>query len=121
MQSKTTQVIGKGCEATPWGTQGDFAMVRKAGANAGSGLYAYKQQTGDLSVLVDMGPPRGHEYYPSFAANDRLLLYSDCPADQHADDVSNYQVWIRDLKKNVSLRVTFDEFTNRWPKLINKK
>jgi hypothetical protein len=45
-------------------------------------------------------------------------LWGACRPGEHGHFDSNYQIFIRDLNGGVPVRITFDEFNNRWPKQI---
>lgn len=112
--------IGKGCEPVfysdgkrvAWVTN-DRDMVKER-----NGIYTYNISDRSVKVLADAGPPRGHEYGPTLAADDRYLLYFVCRPGEHSHLTANYQIFVKDLKSHRRTRITFDSFTNRWPKLL---
>ncbi len=85
------------------------------------GIYTYNTANGSFKILADAGPPRGHEYGPTLAVNDRYLLYFVCRPGEHSHLTANYQIFVKDLKMKTRTRITFDPYTNRWPKLISYK
>lgn len=118
LQSGKTFKIGWGCEAVWFPSADKLAWVKEKGALAGAGIYQFQRLTGEIAVLQDDGPPRGHEYFPSISSDGRYLMYAACPANQHSHFDSNYQLMVKDLQSNKVTRLTFDQFTNRWPKLL---
>lgn len=109
--------IGKGCEPVPFSDEVSSAWISKQGVLSKSGIIKHDRD-GRKSVLQDAGRPYGHEYFPTLVKDDKFLLFSACPAGQHSHLTANYQIFIRDLSEEKAVRVTFDEFTNRWPKLM---
>ena len=111
-------MIGPGCEPT-WFSSGDklaWVTGKKAKERSGIGMYEIKSKK--VSDLQDADAPRGHEYFPKLASADRFLLYSSARPGEHDANTANYQLFIKDLSNETVVRVTFDEHTNRWPKLL---
>lgn len=110
--------LGKGCEPN-WYPEGkELIWVSNRNVKAGTGLLRFNEQNGSSKIVQDDGAPFGHEYFPSVSKDGNFLLYSAAPADQHDHAVSNYQIFVKDLNTGNVVRVTFDNFTNRWPTVI---
>ena len=118
LNAKQTSRIQHGCEPTPFANNREAAWVYKKGTKAGSGFFRYDLATGKTELLHDGASPRGHDYFPSLVAGDAYLLYGACRDGEHSHETSNYQIFAKDLRSNTVARVTFDEFTNRWPRLL---
>lgn len=113
--------IGQGCEPA-WFEDGErIAWIRGAESRAGSGIYAFDRRSGGVAVLTDEGPPRGREYFPTLALGDRLLLFSSAPADQHAHESANYQLFMTDLENGRTHQLTRSSYTDRWPKMLTSQ
>lgn len=110
--------IGQGCEPAWFSGSSRIAWIKGGDALAGSGIYIFDTEKGSAARLHDAAGPRGHEYFPTVSNNDKLLLFSDCPADQHSHTAANYQIYIKNLPGGEAVRLTFDAFTNRWPKIL---
>lgn len=110
--------MGSGCSPSWFSRSEQLSFVSGRHSKAGSGLYRFNRKTSKRTPLQDDGPPFGHEYYPTPSQGDRFLLYGACPADQHNQITSNYQIFLRDLQSTKVLRVTSDDHNNRWPKLL---
>lgn len=115
--------IHKGCEPVFFSDSNRLAWVKnvRGVAKERSGIYTYNISNRSFETLEDAGPPRGHEYMPTLAANDRYLLYSVCRPKEHSHETGNYQIFVKDLKTQTKTRITFDAYTNRWPKLLSHK
>lgn len=114
----TLQHLDDGCEPAWFKDGKDVAWIKTKGARGGSGLYKFNRATKAVSELQDGNPPRGHEYFPSVVANDAYLLFSSCREKEHSHITANYQIYIKALPDSEPVRITFDEHTNRWPKLL---
>lgn len=110
--------LEKGCEPTWYPDSERVAWIKTGGVKDGSGLYTFDTNNRNVTVLQDGGPPRGHEYFPTISRNGDFLLYSSCREGEHSHIDANYQLFIKDLQTNELTRVTFDQHTNRWPKLL---
>lgn len=109
--------LQKGCEPG-WLAERELAIIRKRGLFGRTGIYRSTVNSTALEVLQDDGPPFGHEYFPTITPDGRYLLYAACPMSQHDHISSHYQLFIRDLSRAEPVRITFDTYTNRWPKLL---
>ncbi|MDC0358457.1 flippase-like domain-containing protein [Oligoflexia bacterium] len=110
--------IQSGCEPVWYKTEKKIAFINKRDVLSGSGISSFNIQDRAVSVLLDQGVPRGHEYFPTLVTNDRFLLYSAARENEHSHITANYQIFVRDLQENKTTRVTHDVFNNRWPKLL---
>lgn len=108
----------RACEASWWGDDQKLVYINKTSAKSKSGIYGLDLSNKEISTLQDGGEPRGHEYFPGITKDGRYLLYSACPVTQHDHDTANYEIFIKDLASGLVAQLTFDGFTNRWPKLI---
>lgn len=109
------QVVGKGCEPEWYADSQRNIWVVASAAKAGSGVY---QRVGPekAQAVADAEDPFGHEYFPTLFNDDKFLLYSACPGNQHSHEDSNYQLFVKDLTTGAKLRILSDKFTNRWAK-----
>lgn len=112
--------VGRGCEPTPFNSGQRAAWITKTHVLSKSGVGIFDKVSQSREKLHDLGPPLGHEYFPTLAQDDTFLLYAACPDGQHDHLKANYQVFIRDLRSNTTVRVNHDTFTNRWPKLLKR-
>lgn len=113
--------VGPGCEPG-WFPAGDRVMwITGVDAKERSGIAAYSLKDGKVEMVQDADAPRGHEYFPSLAEKGRFLLFSAARPKEHKPTSANYQVFVKDLQENTLTRVTFDRYTNRWPKLLRMK
>lgn len=112
--------IEHGCEPVPFVKSKKIAWLNNKfkGVKERSGIFVYEMSNGSYQTLQDADAPRGHEYFPTLAADDRYLLYSACRENEHAHETANYQIFVKDLKTGNVVRVTFDAYTNRWPKML---
>lgn len=110
--------VGRGCEPAPFTTDHRAVWVTKSNVLSKSGIGMFDRQSDTRETLHDLGPPYGHEYFPSLAPGDQHLLYAACPGSQHDHLSANYQVFVRDLQSNTTVRITHDTHTNRWPKVL---
>lgn len=113
--------IHSGCEPVAFKEGRKIAWIKSQGANERSGIFSFNLSGSSFATLEDAGAPRGHEYFPTLAANDRFLLYSVCRINEHSHENANYQIFIKDLATQERTRITFDAYTNRWPKLLLTK
>lgn len=111
-------LIERGCESAWFVDQQKVAWVKKSGARERSGIFFWDRAKDLREELQDADAPWGHEYFPTIAHNDGLLLYSACPPGEHDHANSNYQIFLKDISSGAVHRVTTDRFNNRWPKLI---
>ena len=118
LQTGVARHIHKGCEPAPYSRAGKVAWVAKRNYFSRSGIKQLDLNSQSIVDLPADPSAQGHEYFPSVANNDQLLLYSASSNRNPAHDSSNYQVFLRDLSSGATLRVTHDNFTNRWPKLL---
>jgi uncharacterized protein (TIRG00374 family) len=108
--------IAKGCE--PVFLPNDRQIAWIAQGRERTGIFAYDLNSKIKSEIEDADGPRGHEYFPSFTADGLFLLFSACRPEEHAHETSNYQIFIKDLDSGERVRITFDAYTNRWPKYL---
>lgn len=112
------QHLDEGCEPAWFPNNAELAWIKTTGTNERSGMYRYSIENSAATVLADYGPPRGHEYFPTVAADGKYLLFSSCREGEHSHITANYQIFVKDIAADKRVRVTFDNFTNRWPKLL---
>lgn len=122
-EAKGIAKIGQGCEPAPFKNELAAAWIRRDNVKAGSGIAKFELKTGESSILEDKGESFknlgfGHEYFPSLTAGDKFLFYSACPSGQHSHYTANYQLFIKDLSNSETVRLSFDKYTNRWPKYL---
>ncbi len=112
--------IGNGCEPVPFINSKRIAWINNKfkGVKERSGIFVYNLSNRSSKTIQDSDAPRGHEYFPTLVADDRYLLYGASRVDEHAHDSANYQIFIKDLILDQVVRITFDAYTNRWPKLL---
>jgi Tol biopolymer transport system component len=114
-KTRRSQPVGPGCEPFWRRDNKSLLFVERAVSQAGRGIYLakrpWKQPT--LEVLVDNGPPKGHEYFPALTEDESVLYYSDS-----AQSPLQYQLYAKDLKTGEVVRLTEDSFDNRWPKPV---
>ena len=112
--------IRRGCEPVPFGDAKRIAWIynNHKRIKERSGIYVYNLKDGSDKILQDADAPRGHEYFPTLASNDRYLLYGASRPKEHSHETGNYQIFVKDLQTGKVIRVTFDAYTNRWPKRL---
>ncbi len=108
--------IARGCEPA-WYPDLKSAWIKKEGLKAGSGIMVYNPMSKKSSILLDNGPPLGHEYFPTISQDGRYLLYSAAPYNEHDHLSASYQLFIYDFQSGENKQLTSDKYTNRWPKL----
>ena len=109
-------LVGEGCEPA-WLPDGNgLIWLKTKDTMERSGIYRYA--AGAAEVLQDADAPRGHEYFPGLSPDGRYLLWSSCRPDEHSHINANYQLFVRDLHDGAPVRITFDAYNNRWPKLL---
>jgi uncharacterized protein (TIRG00374 family) len=118
LEERSSQHIGSGCQPTWYSTKPELAWIHREKARSGSGMYHFTPSTKQRVELEDREGEFGHEYFPTLADKDRLLLHSACPPDQHSHEHDNYQIFAKVLDSGKLIRLTFDGATNRWPKLL---
>ncbi|MCK5548645.1 MAG: PD40 domain-containing protein, partial [Thermoplasmata archaeon] len=111
--------VGKGCEPT-WFPDGK-SIVWIFDRNRNTSIPHFDLATRVTKTLQDIGPPRGHEYFPVISSDGKYLLFSACRDGEHSHEKANYQIYIRPLDEDDPIRITFDEFTNRWASLFVEK
>jgi Tol biopolymer transport system component len=110
--------IGKGCEPNWFSKSQNLVWVNTANVKDRSGLLKFSQADNQTSVLADDDAPWGHEYFPSLGQNDQFILYGACGSDGHSHIDSNYQIFVKNLVTGERARLTFDNYTNRWPSIL---
>jgi dipeptidyl aminopeptidase/acylaminoacyl peptidase len=114
--------IGTGCEPVPFTKEAAFAWVAPGGlpepVKGGAAIAKFSIPTQQKVALQDLPPPRGHEYFPNIVQNDGYLIYSSCRDGEHDPFTSNYQLFMKNLQTGKTVRITFDEYTNRWGKFV---
>ena len=118
LQTGELQHLHEGCEPA-WFPDGEaLAWIKTSGTNERSGMYRYGLSDKSIKALADYGPPRGHEYFPTIAAGGKYLLFASCREGEHDHITANYQIFVKDIENDKRFRITFDNYTNRWPKLL---
>lgn len=110
--------VGPGCEPTWFSNSEKIAWVSGVKAKERSGIAAYDIRTKKVSMVQDADAPRGHEYFPSLELKDKFLLYGAARPKEHKPTTANYQIFAKNIATGQVVRVTFDKYTNRWPKLL---
>jgi len=110
--------IQSGCEPVPIDQGRKIAFIGNIGAKERSGIYLFDIASKSVSKLEDAAAPRGHEYFPTLVSGGRYLLYCASRPGEHSHETANYQVYVKDLTADKRVRITFDAYTNRWPKLL---
>lgn len=113
--------IENGCEPVPFSQGEKIAFIGNLKAKERTGILSFNISDRSIEKIEDADAPRGHEYFPTLASHDRYLLYGACRPEEHSHETGNYQIFIKDLKTGRKARITFDAFTNRWPKLLQNK
>lgn len=108
--------VASGCEAGWFGDSRRLAWILKHKVRERTGIYQFDMVTHESKELQDADAPRGHEYFPTVTKDNRFLLWGACKPGEHGHFDSNYQIFVRDLNGGFPVRITFDEFNNRWPK-----
>jgi Tol biopolymer transport system component len=121
LTAKKSFKINRGCEPSPFEISKKAVWVTKKNVLERSAIGEVDLTTGKHSILHDGDAPRGHEYFPTLVGGDKFLLFSSCRRHEHSHESANYQVFVKDLSSGKSIRVTFDKYTNRWPKLLVAK
>ena len=110
--------ISQGCEPAWFSNSDKVAIIRNVDVRQGSGIFAIGHRKSGTMPLHDAGEPRGHEYFPTISTDDRFALWASCRAGEHSHITANYQLFVKELRTGRVARLTFDGFTNRWPKLL---
>lgn len=118
LNANETRRIGQGCEPV-WLPDGSGILwLRTVGAKERSGIFRLDLESRTVVAFQDADAPWGHEYFPTVTRDGRFLMWSSCPPGQHSHTDANYQIFCRDLDGGSAVRITFDGFTNRWPKQL---
>jgi len=120
LDSNKLILIGNGCQPTWYSNSKGLAWISTIGALERSSIWHRHPLHAPGAVLHDLDAPYGHEYFPTLAKNDSLLLYAAASPGQHDAITSDYQIFVKDLKSNSVARITNDKFNNRWPKYARK-
>ncbi len=108
--------LGKGCEPT-WHPDGkSLFFVRMSGFND-TVIMRYALPGGPPERFVELAGTLRHVYFPSVSADGRFLLFAACPWNQHDHTESHYQIFIMDLAGGEPLRISHNDFNDRWPTL----
>ncbi len=118
LETGNAEFAVRACESSWWDNDSKLVYINKSTAQSKSGIYSLYLSSNEKVVVQDGGEPRGHEYFPTITKDGRYLMYGACPVTQHDHDTSNYEIFIKDLTTNTVAQLTFDGFTNRWPKLL---
>lgn len=109
-------LVGRGCEPF-WTLRGEALLwISSRQTRERTGILSMILEGRRVLPVQDDDAPWGHEYFPWTDADSQRLLWSACPPGQHAHEWSNYQVFMRTGLDGVPVRLSHDEFTNRWPK-----
>lgn len=112
--------LGEGCQPV-WSTKPQQVYhVATTGMKERTGFRRTALPGGEGKTVLDNDAPRGHEYFPSIL-QDRYIFYAASRPSEHNPDSANYQLYVHDLKKGWTARLTIDSFTNRWPRWIPAK
>ncbi len=111
---------GAGCEPGWFPDGRRIFHIRERGMKAGTGVVLRSLPDGDPETLQDGDSPRGHEYFPSLTPDGKWLFWSACPdgRHEHTDPASNYQLFARRMPDGKPVRLTFDEWSNRWARRL---
>jgi Tol biopolymer transport system component len=110
--------VHSGCEAAWFSDSRKLAWVCERDAKERTGIFRYDLDARRIDALQDADAPRGHEYFPTVTPDDGYLLWSACREGEHEHTDSNYQIFVRALPDGEPVRVTFDGFDDRWPKVL---
>lgn len=108
--------VGHGCEPNWFGDGKTLAWVSSKSVKDRTGIKSFRIADGSVEVIQDDGAPFGHEYFPWIEKSGKFLLWAACPPGQHDHADSNYQIFAREMPSGTPIRLSHDEFTNRWPK-----
>ncbi len=117
LQTKEFFNVGYGCEPVWNSDSSSFYWVTRENTKSKSGISFFDIATKTTRTVQDNGEPFGHEYFPNISADEKVLLWSACPGDQHSHETSNYQLFAKEIGSDNIRRLTHDSFTNRWPKI----
>lgn len=109
--------LGEGCQPVWSADPRQVYNVATTGMKERTGFRRTILPGGEGETVLDNDAPRGHEYFPSIL-NDRYIFYAASRPGEHDPDSANYQLYVHDLAKGWTARLTCDGFTNRWPKWI---
>jgi uncharacterized membrane protein YbhN (UPF0104 family) len=108
-----------GCEVSWYpGSSQQVLWVSTKDAREGSGIYSLNLRNKERRELIDRDAPRGHEYFPGVTPDGKFLLFGACSPGQHSHIDSDYQLFVKELASQKVARITFDGFTNRWPRFL---
>ncbi len=118
LETRELKILGRGCQPdfSPDGKSIIWVAGKKMKER--TGIVSYDLQTQQLTILHDAAAPRGHEYFPNIDLHGHYLLFSAASPKFHDHNHSDYQIFIKDLKKSEPYRITFDGYNNRWPRVL---
>ena len=112
--------VSDGCEGG-WFCDGRrIVWIKDRDVRERTGIFEYDIERRVSLEMQDADAPRGHEYFPTLVDGDAFLLWGACRPGEHdhLSAESNYQIYGKRLPDGPAVRLTFDGFNNRWPKLL---
>jgi Tol biopolymer transport system component len=111
--------IGAGCQPTwtPDGKRIFFVTDTRYQENA---LWVYDWPEGPARRFLSLSGTYRIAYFPSVSDDGRWLLFAACPFNQHDHSSAHYQIFILDLAGGEPVRLSHNEYTERWPRLSTR-
>ncbi len=109
-------LIGSGCEPV-WDPSGRRVFFINAPPRGETEIWAYDWPAGPARRFLAMDGVYRHVYFPTVSDDGRYLLFSACPDTQHDHMSAHYQIHIKKLDGGEAVRLSRNEFTDRWPRL----
>jgi len=111
--------VARGCEGI-WDYDGGRIFYIAGGQWTGTAIRTAAWPAGKPEKYLDLTGSYRHVYFPSVSDDGRHILFSACPAGQHDHFSANYQIFIKPAEGGPAVRITRNEFTDRWPSLNTK-
>jgi Tol biopolymer transport system component len=109
----------RGCEGT-WDHDGSRIFYIAGGQWTGTSIRAAAWPGGKPKNFIALTGSYRHVYFPSVSDDGQHMLFSACPAGQHDHFSANYQIFIKPMDGGPAVRITWNNFTDRWPSLNTK-
>jgi Tol biopolymer transport system component len=111
-----TREIGYGCQPF-WRPDGRRIFYIAEGSYNETAIWSLDWPDGSRREHLRLQGTYRHVYFPSVSDDGRWLLFAACPANQHDHSSAHYQIFIAPLEGGVPIRLSRNDFTERWPRL----
>ena len=110
----------RGCEGT-WDPAGKGLLYVAGTSRRGTSIGSFPYPEGKPENYLTLTGTYRHVYFPSLSRDGKHLLFSACPEGQHDHFSANYQIFISPADGSRPVRITWNDFTDRWPKIHGRQ